>query len=280
MTASFILHDRLSVRALHQAYADKTESFFSGLKRAPGDPCEVRIRAFGSARTFMARGHDWLNRATLVGDESFEQLDEIITYFAEHGQRCHVEWNAGNCYRPDTWNDELGRRLLERGFRPGGFRCVWVTALADDDPAEATPVTLRHFGPGELDEFLQILALMERHSDEQKAQSRLNIMHGEGDEHWHHYVGHIEGAPCCNATVYIGGRIAYLEWGQTLSGYRGRGCHRALIRRRLGDVRAAGCEIAFSITDVGTQSARNLQRLGFRLAYNYVMLVREPLPIS
>jgi GNAT superfamily N-acetyltransferase len=275
-----ILHDRQSVHALHQAYADKIESFFLGLKRAPGDPCEVRIRAFGSARTFIARGHDWLNRATLVGDESFDQLDEIISYFAQHGQRCHIEWNAGNCYRPDTWNDELGRRLLERELRPGGFRCVWVNETHDVGPAEPTPVTLRHFGPSELDDFLEILAVIERHSDEQKAQSRLNIVYGEGDEHWHHYVGYIDGAPACSATLFTGRNIAYLEWGHTLSEFRRRGCHRALIRQRLADARAAGCDLAFSVTDVGTQSARNLQRLGFRLAYNYIMLVREPLPIG
>jgi GNAT superfamily N-acetyltransferase len=278
-----ILHDPSLVRALHQAYADKTESFFAGLQRAPGDPCRVRIRTFGSTRTFIAHGHDWLNRVTLVGDETFEQLDEIIAYFAGHGQRCQVEWNPGNCYRPDSWNDELGRRLLDRGFRPGGFRCVWVVrtaAAADEPPVETPPVSIRHFAAGELEEFLAVLGVMERHTDEQRARSRLNVMHGEGDARWRHYVGYVDDVPCCNATLFAGPRVAYLEWVQTLAAFRGRGCHHALIRRRLADAAAAGCELAFAVTDVGTQSARNLQRAGFRLAYNYVMLTREPQPIG
>jgi GNAT superfamily N-acetyltransferase len=274
------MHDRVSVRALHQAYADKTESFFLGLQRAPGDPCQVRLRTFGSARTFLAHGHDWLNRATLVGDETFEQLDEIIAYFAEQREPCHVEWNPGNCYRPDTWNDELGRRLLDRGFLPGGFRCVWFREILADAPDDAPAVSVRHFGPDQLDAFLRLLAVIEQQTDEQKAQARLSVLYGEGDPRWHHYIGYVDDVPCSTATLFASGRIGYLEWSQTLQAYRGRGCHQALIRRRLADASAAGCESAFAVTDIGTSSARNLQRQGFRLAYNYVMLVRQPSPLS
>jgi hypothetical protein len=270
------MHDRLTVRALHEAYADKTESFFSGLQRIPGNPCQVSIRKFGSTRTFIARGHEWLNRATLVGDETAARLDEIVAHFAEHGRRCHIEWNPGNCYRPDTWNDELGRLLLDRGFRPGGFRCVWIREIAREVPDEASSATVRHFGSGELEEFLQMLALVEEQSDEQKAQARINVLHGEGDQRWHHYIGYVDDVPCSTATLFAGDRVAYLEWSKTLEEYRGRGCHHALIRRRLADASAAGCETVFAVTDIGIPSARNLQRRGFRLAYNYVMLIREP----
>jgi hypothetical protein len=280
LTVPSMMHDRLTVRALHEAYADKTESFFLGLRRAPGDACQVRLRRFGSTRTFIASGHDWLNRATLVGDETFEQLDEIIAYFAEQGQRCHVEWNPGNCYRPDTWNDELGRRLLDRGFRPGGFRCVWVREIVREASDEASSLTVRHFGCGELEEFLQLRAVVERQSDEQKAHARVNVLYGESDERWHHYIGYVDDVPCSTATLFAGERFAYLEWSKTLKEYRGRGCHQALIRQRLTDAAAAACETAFAVTDIGIPSARNLQRRDFRLAYNYVMLMREPLPLD
>jgi GNAT superfamily N-acetyltransferase len=139
---------------------------------------------------------------------------------------------------------------------------------------------LRHFGPKELEEFLMLLAVVERQTDEQKAQSRLNVRYGEGDERWHHYIAYVDGVPCANATLFTGDGIAYLEWSQTLKEYRGSGCHQALIRRRLADASIAGCENAFAVTDIGVPSARNLQRHGFRLAYNYIMLQRESLPLS
>ena len=67
---------------------------------------------------------------------------------------------------------------------------------------------------------------------------------------------------------------AYLQWSFTAATHRGRGCHRAMIHRRIDDARAAGCDVVFAVTDIGTQSASNLQSLGFRLAYNYVMMVK------
>lgn len=272
-----LVHDRDSVTRLHQAYADKIESFFTGLQRCPGDPCQVRIRTFGSTRTFIAKGHPWLNRVTLTGDETIEQLNDITAWFAEHGERCHIEWNPGNCYKPDTWNDSLGRRLIEMGFRPRGFRCVWVAETADLPPREHA-VTLRHFGADEIEEFLAVLAELEQQDDEQKAQARLKIIYGEGDSRWRHYVGYIDGTPCCNATTFAAAPFAYLEWAHTLESFRGRGCHSAMIQRRLADAHADGCGFAVAVTDVGNQSSFNLQREGFRLAYNYVMLIKNPSP--
>ena len=205
-----------------------------------------------------------------------------MRHFAEEGQRCLVEWNPGNCYRGGTWDDALGRHLLARGFSPGGFRCVWAggTGAVSDGATSEVEVEVRGYGPGELDGFLHELARMHGHDEAKRAETRLNVLHGEGDDRWRHYVGRIEGVPCCDATAFFGDGVAYLEWGGTLQAYRNRGCHAALIRRRLSDARENGCDLAFAVTDVGVPSARNLQRAGLRLAYNYVMLSREPSPLA
>lgn len=39
-------HNLETVRALHQAYADKVQSFFSGLKQVPRDPYQVQIKGY------------------------------------------------------------------------------------------------------------------------------------------------------------------------------------------------------------------------------------------
>lgn len=271
-----LIHDRLAVQTLLQAYADKTESFFAGLKKITGDPYQVKIRSFGTTRTCMARGHDWLNRATLTGDESFELIDEIIAFYAEHQQRCHIEWNPGNCHRPGTWNAELGMRLLARGFQPGSFRCVWHTNVSEPMADQARGVRVRCFGPGDREEFLAELFTMEEKTHEQKKEMKEKILHGQNSPQWHHYIAYSEDTPCATATLFENGRIAYLDWAFTLESARKRGCQGALIRQRLRDARRLGCSQAASVTDIGSDSARNLQHLGFQLAYNYVMLIREP----
>ena len=227
----------------------------------------------------MARGHDWLSRATLTGDESFELLDEIIAHYAAHQQRCHVEWNPGNCHRGGTWNAELGVRLLARGFIPGGFRCVWQADVSTALSRHRSALKLQHFGPEDREELLAVLMTMEEKTSEQRDEMKAELLHGQSSVHWHHYVGYLDGTPCCTATMFENGQIAYLDWGYALEAFRNRGCHGALIRQRLMDARKAGCRRAAAVTDIGSQSARNLQNLGFQLAYNYVMLIRDPLPL-
>jgi GNAT superfamily N-acetyltransferase len=74
------------------------------------------------------------------------------------------------------------------------------------------------------------------------------------------------------ASMMIEGSVAQFGLGNTLSHARGRGCHSALLRRRLVDARRAGCEVAVvelwedrgGLTSV---AARNLHRTGFEPLY-------------
>lgn len=269
-------HDLETVRALHRAYADKTESFFSGLKQIAGDPHQVKVRNFGSTRTFIARGHDWSNRVTLNGGESFELIEEILSYYDEHQEKCHIEWNPAVCYRPDSWNDELGHYLTDRGFRQGGFRCVWHRLTTPNINSLPSEIDIRRFGPDEVDHFIDILSEMEKKNVQEVSELRHSVAFGEGSTQWHHYIGYFNQIPCCTATLFENGDIGCLDWGHTLPEFRGRGCHKALIDRRVLDAHNAGCEQVFAVTDFNIPSASNLQRAGFQLAYNYTMRIREP----
>jgi GNAT superfamily N-acetyltransferase len=272
-------HDGASVRALHQAYADKTQSFFLGLQQIPGNPYQVRIRNFGATRTAMAQGYDWFNRVTLIGDESLDLLDEILAYFEAHRQRCHIEWNPAICYRPDSWNVELEPFLRTRGFHPAGFRCVWHGTAENNQYSIPEGLTIRHFAPEELTEFIDIVMALEDRDPAQRREIEHNHLFGEGSPEWHHYICSLDGTACSTATLFAEGGFGYLAWSHTLPQFRRRGCQSALIRRRIQDAHAAGCRKVFTVTDFSTSSAANLQRAGFRLAYNSVMLIRElPFP--
>lgn len=69
-------------------------------------------------------------------------------------------------------------------------------------------------------------------------------------------------------------RVAVLGLDATAPEGRRRGCHRALLRRRLADAEAAGCHTAMaSVFDVpGGESATglSLQKAGFVQAYRSV----------
>ncbi len=56
---------------------------------------------------------------------------------------------------------------------------------------------------------------------------------------------------------------------------RGRGIHAGLLQARLRSARAAGCDLGIVHTRPGADSARNVLRAGFQLAYTTVTLVRD-----
>ena len=69
--------------------------------------------------------------------------------------------------------------------------------------------------------------------------------------------------------------IVALFGASTLQLYRGRGLQTAILRRRREVAVQAGCEYAVIVTQGGTTSMRNAERLGFTLAYSKVTLIKE-----
>jgi GNAT superfamily N-acetyltransferase len=61
----------------------------------------------------------------------------------------------------------------------------------------------------------------------------------------------------------------------TMAEYRGRGLQTALLQARLQTAAKAGCEYAAVVTQGGTASQRNCERLGFRVAYSKVTVIKE-----
>ena len=58
------------------------------------------------------------------------------------------------------------------------------------------------------------------------------------------------------------------------SSYRRRGLQTALLRARMAAATEAGCEYAVVVTQGGTTSQRNAERLGFRVAYSKVTVIK------
>jgi GNAT superfamily N-acetyltransferase len=61
----------------------------------------------------------------------------------------------------------------------------------------------------------------------------------------------------------------------TAAEYRGRGLQTALLRRRMKAAAEAGCEYAVVVTNGGSGSQRNCERLGFRVAYSKVTVIKQ-----
>jgi GNAT superfamily N-acetyltransferase len=96
--------------------------------------------------------------------------------------------------------------------------------------------------------------------------------HLPGRPGWRCYVARVDGvAQACGAMHLVDG-VAELGIGATLEPARGRGCQLALLRRRILDAAAAGCqtltvETGERVPGRPSTSYRNILRAGFAEAY-------------
>jgi GNAT superfamily N-acetyltransferase len=271
------IHDRDHVRLLHNAHADHIESAYQAMAKLPGNPSQVIIRRIGPTRTFIAAGIRLENRAIFTGEEDPNQIDRVLQHFADHAANCVIEVNPANFYvnPPVSWDKPLLKHLLSRGCFIDDMRCVWHRNAPPSIAESPSDGLWRRFGPEEIQTFIEI----SRSIDPQLHWTPADIA-AESHSGRFHYVGYDSSQPAAVATLFVHDKIGYLQWCRTHPDHRRKGLQQAAINVRVRDAFAFGCERVFTVTDFNFSSPRNLQRCGFHLAYNYLLVRRDPKPLA
>jgi ribosomal protein S18 acetylase RimI-like enzyme len=91
------------------------------------------------------------------------------------------------------------------------------------------------------------------------------------------YAASVEGKlVACGAGLVIPEHKVFALCGAgTLAEFRGRGLQTALLQARMAAAVEARCEYAVVVTQGGTTSQRNAERLGFRVAYSKVTVIKK-----
>jgi GNAT superfamily N-acetyltransferase len=103
---------------------------------------------------------------------------------------------------------------------------------------------------------------------------RDTFAHYRGVEQFHRYLARVGGRIAGGGGLYAAHGIGILCGAATLAAFRRQGVQGALLRRRLSDAAAAGCDLAVVTTAPGSKSQQNAQRQGFALLYARAILVR------
>ncbi len=90
------------------------------------------------------------------------------------------------------------------------------------------------------------------------------------------FVAFVDGKAAGTGELYIQDGVAWLSADATLPQFRRRGIQRAVQRHRLALGAQEGCEVAATESAPGGPSQRNMERLGFRVAYTRVDLTMPP----
>jgi GNAT superfamily N-acetyltransferase len=83
-----------------------------------------------------------------------------------------------------------------------------------------------------------------------------------------------DGVPVAGAQLVTHLGLAVFQCDGTIRRYRRAGLQQKLIRERLSLAAQAGCDMATADTEPGSASQRNYEKLGFRVAYTKVTLLK------
>ena len=209
---------------------------------------------------------DFQNRVNGLTPADAPAVPAIVAWYAERGVRPWFE------LVPSAGAAPLLAALADAGAEAIGFHgMVYGPPRADAAPAE----DIRLVDPDDDDglaTFRRVRTEAHELPDAVRAQAAADL-HGWRDAPGARlYLAHVDGEPAAVAALGVSDDgVGYLADGATLPAFRGRGLQSALIRRRLLDADAAGCDVACSQATFATTSHRNLQREG--LAGGFTKLV-------
>ena len=227
------------------------------------------VEVAGGVACFLGRESP-LNEARgmgLAGPVSSEDLDVMERAFSGRGASIKVnvcpmadpsllEGLAARGYRASGFEDVLYRELDEPTHFPGPPEGIVLDA---DETGLCGEIMARGFAapeePGP--EISEIFTMSRRIAGLSASLAR------------------VDGEPAGAASLLVRGDLAMLCGAATLPEFRNRGVQAALTHARLARASEVGCSIVTVGALPGSTSHRNAERLGFRVAYTKLAMVRD-----
>jgi hypothetical protein len=194
---------------------------------------------------------------------SDEEMQRIESFFRERQAPVHHEVSP-------LADPALLSVLNQRGYRPLELTSVMYLRLERMGLAPANGIPVRLACKDEQDVFARTLA--EGWADQAGlGDSLFDLMRvvaarPEGVN----FLADMDGRPVAAGSLAIHKGIALLAGASTIPQWRRRGAQRAPVRERLDYAARAGCDVAMMCAAPGSESQRNGERHGFRIAYTRI----------
>ncbi len=216
-----------------------------------------------------------INRAVGLGGcgpVGAAELDLVEQFY----RRRHLPPRIDVCPLADGSLLEL---LTLRGYRLERFYSVLLYSLSE--PAlselgvpESAPAGIKvsQAGPDDAELWLQTVAQGFEEADV-PTQATFDILAPNFyTSHAACFFAWVDGQPAGGGGMYVHEGVAEFGGASTRPEFRRRGVQMALLRARLAAAREQGCDLAMALTSPGSASQRNVERVGFRLAYTKATL--------
>jgi hypothetical protein len=259
-----------------------TTGWLQGAMARPGNPRGLRIERFGDAVAPLAANApelDFMNRVAGLAPENADVLPRILSLYRAAGIRPWFE--VAPYSRP---GDPVGVGLASSGAIPEWHSTLLYApaSIATMQPAVAggpsSQVSVRRVEAGEISLFADVLLRGWGVPDDELAEAIEDHGHWPAVPGWRLYLAEVDGEPAAAAVLQVRGGVGYLATASTLPSARGRGCQTALIRRRIVDAAAEGCDLVSGQALLGSTSQQNMERAGLRPACTLTTWRLAPVP--
>jgi len=166
--------------------------------------------------------------------------------------------------------------LRLRGYRLEKFYSVLLYPLSEPAALNPAPAGIRvsRAGPDDAELWLKTVAQGFEETDS-PTQATLDILAPNFyTSHAACFFAWIDGQPAGGGGMYVHEGVAEFGGASTRPEFRRQGVQTALLYARLAAARVQGCDLAMALTSPGSASQRNIERVGFRLAYTKATLIQ------
>lgn len=229
-----------------------------------GNPFGVEVQSFGAGFGFACKvRHPLLkgkNRMHGLGAADTDALDDLLHFYRDDGLPCSLTVLYGEM------TETLFSRLTSAGLWSAGSGTV-PSVIPDGRAGEDVPLglTIRRSGLEEKDLYLDLFQQAFVGRDESDPEYRAIQWAEDALPGGVRYIAEFSDRPVGIASFPIVDGVGYFGTGGILPEYRRRGIQAALIRRRLTDAPALGCDLVLGGGSMGTTTYRNFERAGLRL---------------
>lgn len=253
-----IMTQQLAIR-IEKSEAASWVSRLTAVHRLDGNPLGVEIRQVNGVTALMVRNHHhpFLQRVLGLSSGHEAIVDDLLDWYRGHNMDCRLD------IAPLHASKEFLHHLAERGLYQSEFRAVFYGVPTADQPSLPAHLTVRELPQNDLDVFAEIYTahLPEANRGFWKTVTKAEFARLRC------YVAFVGDNPAGVAALYVSDGIGSLGGAVTLPEFRGQGCQTALLRRRIADAAAVKCDFVVTHTTPGSESQRNIERVGLRVAY-------------
>lgn len=232
----------------------------------------VAVEAIAGGFAIYAAPGSPVNRVTglgLHGPVSINDWEAIEAFYRQRSSAVRVDL----CPLADP---SLLQLLNERGYHLEEFFNVLACALPDDIIPLPRPsgVDVTRPGPAEAELWIRTTAQGFDATETPTQESLDTLAPNFSAANAVPFLAIVDGQPAGGGSLLLHEGVAEFGGDSTRLAFRRRGVHMALLEARLTAARELGCDLAMLLTEPGSQSQRNAERAGFRVAYTNARLVR------